>query len=47
MSLIPMSVEAFIQIANEKGEAFFMNSAEIDHDRVLRNLLVRHAKGID
>jgi putative nucleotidyltransferase with HDIG domain len=43
----PNVVEAFVQIAREKGEAFFMNSAEVDHDRVLRNLLVRHAKGID
>ena len=43
----PQVAEAFIGIATEKGADFFQNSAEIDHDRVLKNLLLRHAKGVE
>jgi putative nucleotidyltransferase with HDIG domain len=43
----PKVAEAFLEIANEKGSHFFQNSAEVDHDHVLRNLLLRHSKGID
>ncbi|AGK52189.1 HD-GYP domain-containing protein [Bacillus sp. 1NLA3E] len=43
----PQVAEAFIEIANEKGAGFFKNSAEFDHDRVLKNLLIRHAKEVD
>ncbi|WP_435559919.1 HD-GYP domain-containing protein [Neobacillus sp. LXY-4] len=43
----PRVADAFIQIAREKGANFFQNSAEIDHDRVLHNLLLRHAKGVE
>lgn len=43
----PQVADTFMEIANEKGTKFFQNSAEEDHDRVLRNLLLRHAKGID